>query len=81
VEHNLTSISFPSLSTGAFCYPMSLAAPIAMQAILQFLEHEQHNLKLVRMVLYSSEDKEAYSIYSQALQRLLLEGKSTTENE
>jgi len=30
VEHGLRSISFPSISTGAFGYPLRLAAPIAL---------------------------------------------------
>src|SRR6266849_4967245 len=30
VENNLRSISFPSISTGAFGYPLKLAAPVAM---------------------------------------------------
>lgn len=37
-ENNVRSISFPSLSTGAFCYPMDLAAPIALRALIDFLE-------------------------------------------
>lgn len=71
VENNLKSISFPSISTGAFCYPMHLAAPTALQAIIDFLEQERHSLKLVRMVLYPRETPEAYSIYADALQSLL----------
>ncbi len=51
-EHGLTSISFPSIATGAFGYPLRLAAPIALQAIFDFLRTEKHSLELVRMVLY-----------------------------
>src|SRR5262249_30651832 len=56
VENGLRSISFPSISTGAFGYPVRFAAPIALKAILTFLEAEQHNLAEVRMVLYQRED-------------------------
>ncbi len=31
VQNNLRSISFPSISTGAFVYPLDLAAPIALK--------------------------------------------------
>lgn len=71
VENRLRSISFPSISTGAFCYPMRLAAPIALGAIIAFLEGEEHSLELVRMVLYPREDRSAYSIYAEALRELL----------
>src|SRR5664280_1292273 len=50
VQHGLHSISFPSISTGAFIYPLRLAAPIALKTIIEFLEREQHNLDEVRMV-------------------------------
>lgn len=70
-DHNFRSIAFPSLSTGAFSYPMSLAAPIAMQAIVDFLSDEPHNLELVRFVLFGREDKDAYTIYAHALQNLI----------
>jgi O-acetyl-ADP-ribose deacetylase len=71
VEHELRSVSFPSISTGAFCYPMRLAAPIALRAIIDFLESEPHELELVRVVLYPREDAAAYRVYAEALQRLL----------
>jgi O-acetyl-ADP-ribose deacetylase (regulator of RNase III) len=66
-----TSISFPSLSTGAFCDPMRLAAPVALQAICDYLRNSPHNLELVRMVLYPDETPEAYFIYSEAFQHLM----------
>src|SRR5262245_36473992 len=71
VENGLRSISFPSISTGAFGYPIQMAAPVALKAILAFLETEQHNLQEVRMVLYQREDDRAYPIFLAALQQLL----------
>src|SRR6059036_859831 len=44
-EHGLRSISFPSIFTGAFCYPIRLAAPVALKTIIEFLEREQHSLE------------------------------------
>jgi len=70
-ENGLKSISFPSISTGAFGYPMRLAAPIALQAILDFLKSEKHHLELVRMVLYSYDNPSALSLYAAALNQLL----------
>jgi O-acetyl-ADP-ribose deacetylase (regulator of RNase III) len=71
MQHGLHSISFPSISTGAFGYPMRLAAPVALRAILDFLKQERHDLDEVRMVLYTREDDKAYTVYAQALERLL----------
>ena len=70
-EHELRSISFPSISTGAFGYPMHLAAPVALKAICDFLRTEKHGLDLVRMVLYSYDNRVAYPTYEEALKRLL----------
>jgi O-acetyl-ADP-ribose deacetylase (regulator of RNase III) len=71
VEHGLKSISIPSISTGAFCYPIRLAAPIALKTIVDFLKNHQHNLTEVRMVLYTREDEKSFTIYADALNRLL----------
>ena len=70
-ENGLLTISFPSISTGAFCYPMTLAAPVAVKAICDYLTTKKHTLTLVRMVLYKEETPQAYSIYANALQELL----------
>jgi O-acetyl-ADP-ribose deacetylase (regulator of RNase III) len=71
VQQGLRSISFPSISTGAFVYPLRLAAPVALKTIIEFLEREQHSLGEVRMVLYSREDDRAYPIFADALQRFV----------
>jgi len=73
VQHGLHSISFPSISTGAFIYPLRLAAPIALKTIIEFLEREQHNLDEVRMVLYPREDDTAYTVFARTLEQILSE--------
>ena len=74
VEHGLHSISFPSIATGAFAYPIRLAAPVALKTIVAFLRNEVHTLDEVRMVLYTREDPAAYTVYEQALVQLLSHG-------
>jgi len=71
VQNGLRSISFPSISTGAFVYPMRLAAPVAPKTIVDFLKQEKHDLDEVRMVLYTREDDKAYTVYATALEQLL----------
>jgi O-acetyl-ADP-ribose deacetylase (regulator of RNase III)/CheY-like chemotaxis protein len=73
-QHGLRSISFPSISTGAFGYPIQLAAPVALKAIVDFLRDQQHQLGEVRMVLYTRENEKAYALYAQALEELLGSG-------
>ena len=70
-ENNLRSISIPSISTGAFVYPMRQAAPIALRTIIHFLKNGSHNLEEVRMVLYPREDERAYPIFAETLERIL----------
>lgn len=52
VENNLHSIAFPSLSTGAYGYPLRDASRIALETVADFLKTERHNLELVRFVLF-----------------------------
>lgn len=77
-ENNLRSISIPSISTGAFCYPLKLAAPIAMRTVVTFLRNEPHNFDEVRMVLYQREDDRAFPLFATALEQILAEGQSET---
>jgi O-acetyl-ADP-ribose deacetylase len=44
-EHQLTSVAFPSISTGAFAYPVAPAARVAMEELLLGLRESPH-LKL-----------------------------------
>jgi O-acetyl-ADP-ribose deacetylase (regulator of RNase III) len=50
---------------------MRLAAPIALETIVEFLAKERHNLSEVRLVLYTREDETAYAVHAQAMQSLM----------
>lgn len=71
VENNLRSISIPSISTGAFGYPLKLAAPVAVKTVVEFLRRGRHNLDEVRLVLYQREDDRAYPLFTDALEQIL----------
>jgi O-acetyl-ADP-ribose deacetylase (regulator of RNase III) len=73
VQNNLRSISFPSISTGAFVYPLNLAAPIALKTIIEFLRKGKHNLDEVRMVLYQRGNDRACPVFAAALEEILAE--------
>src|SRR5207244_924729 len=57
------SIAFPSLSTGAYCFPIAEAAPIALRAVADYLEAKQA-LDLVRFVLF---DERTFDEFVRAL--------------
>lgn len=65
-EKRLNSISFPSISTGAFGYPVDQAAEVALDAVISFLREKARSLKEVRFVLY---DLRTYEAYQKALQK------------
>ena len=60
-EHRLASIAFPSISTGAYRYPIVLAAPLALQTVAAFLRtNVEGSLSRVLFVLFSDADLAAY---------------------
>jgi len=65
-EKQLKSIAFPSISTGAYGYPVEQAAPVAAQAISDFAQaHPALELE-VTFALFGGRAQRAYS---QALQQ------------
>ena len=67
-ENKLKSVAFPSISTGAYGYPLEEAAPIALKTVSDYLKGHP-DIQLVRFVLFG---KEAYQAYAKALQDLLI---------
>jgi O-acetyl-ADP-ribose deacetylase (regulator of RNase III) len=51
VDHHCQSVAFPSLSTGAYGYPLDLAARIALRTVMAFLQERQQPA-WVRFVLF-----------------------------
>ena len=71
--HGLSSIAFPSLSTGIYGYPVAAAAAVALSTVREWLrspprdEHLEPLPSLVRFVLWSGED---LAVYGAELERL-----------
>jgi O-acetyl-ADP-ribose deacetylase len=59
VEKNLSTISFPAISTGVFGYPQDEAAEVASQTIENFLRTD-HQLNEVRLVFFQQRDAEVF---------------------
>lgn len=65
VKAGARTVALPSLSTGAYGYPLDLAAPLALQAVRAFLAAPGHDLREVRFVLFGAA---AFAAYERALQ-------------
>jgi O-acetyl-ADP-ribose deacetylase (regulator of RNase III) len=66
-ERRISSIAFPSISTGAYRFPIERAAEIALHTVREFLHRENHAIGEVRFVLFSDSD---LVVYEAALIRL-----------
>jgi O-acetyl-ADP-ribose deacetylase (regulator of RNase III) len=60
-EHKLVSIAFPSISTGAYGYPVDLAARVAINTTVDFLRGNATSIRDVVFVLHSSGDFNSYA--------------------
>jgi len=66
-ERGITSLAFPSISTGAYGYPMAEAARIALTTTVDHLKAHPE-ITLVRFTLFG---RAAYEAYETALSELL----------
>ena len=66
-ENNLSSLSFPSISTGAYGYPSAHAAKVALAAVIDSLKGETS----IREVVFVLFDDSTRSIYANTLKELL----------
>ncbi len=64
---SLKSVAFPSISTGAYGYPLDEAAEIALNTALTYLK-ENTDIKLIRFVLFG---QKALEVYEKILKKLL----------
>lgn len=67
-DHAIASIAFPSISTGAFGYPVHDAALIAVEAVARALESTTH-LKHARFALFDAGTIRAYTAAAEKLHK------------
>jgi len=67
VAYKLNSVSFPSISTGAYRYPIYEAAEIALSTVITFLKEHPTPLQHVLFTLY---DSRTFQVYSETLREL-----------
>lgn len=58
-DKGISSLSFPSISTGAYRFPIESAARIALATVRDFLQDNQ-NINEVRFILFGEQDLQAY---------------------
>ncbi|WP_457643254.1 O-acetyl-ADP-ribose deacetylase [Persephonella sp.] len=66
-EKGIKTVSFPSISTGAYRCPVYESALTAMRAVIDFIKNENY-ITQVRFVLFT---EDVYSQYAEALKELL----------
>ena len=65
-QHKLSTIAFPSISTGVYGYPITGACPIALKTVSQALK-SMPQIRQVQFVLFSEGD---LTVYQKELERL-----------
>ncbi len=67
-RHGLRCVAFPSISTGAYRFPVERAARIALETVAAMLKHL--DIDEVRFILFTQAD---FDVYAEAMDALLVE--------
>jgi len=65
-QHGCKSVAFPSISTGAYGYPLEEASRIALNTIREFIGQHPDALETIEIVTFSERD---HRIYQQAYEK------------
>src|SRR5512139_4138623 len=65
-QSKISSIAFPSISTGIYGYPVEEASRIALKTVIDYLK-DRPEVKLVRFVLF---DSKTFEVYKEALNEM-----------
>jgi O-acetyl-ADP-ribose deacetylase (regulator of RNase III) len=66
-SYSLRTVAFPSISTGAFGYPVKPASSVALGTVAEFLRAEARSVREVIFVLH---DAQTHAVYEDALSGL-----------
>ncbi len=72
-QHSCKSVAFPSISTGAYGYPLAEASRIALKTIQEFIREHPGALETVEIVTFADRD---LRLYQQAYQEVFRPGSS-----
>ncbi len=73
-EHDVKTISFPSISTGIYGYPLEEAAEIAVKTLANWLRNHTEPVRIVKLVQFSDHDHDVYRRHAQNLRREFASG-------
>jgi O-acetyl-ADP-ribose deacetylase (regulator of RNase III) len=73
-ERDVKAISFPSISTGIYGYPVEEAAAIAVNTIADWLRNHSEPVHTVKLVQFSEADHQIYREQAEKLSRHLAAG-------
>ncbi|PIX26515.1 MAG: O-acetyl-ADP-ribose deacetylase [Deltaproteobacteria bacterium CG_4_8_14_3_um_filter_45_9] len=65
-QNKISSVAFPSISTGIYGYPVEEASRIALNTVMDYLK-DHPEMQLVRFVLF---DSKTYRVYEETLKKL-----------
>jgi O-acetyl-ADP-ribose deacetylase (regulator of RNase III) len=65
-QNKISSIAFPSISTGIYGYPVEEASRVALKTVMDYLK-EHTEIKLVRFVLF---DSKTFEVYKESLKKM-----------
>lgn len=77
-EHGLRTIAFPSISTGAYRFPVDEAAAIALTIAADYVYDHAGELDEVRFVLFSEED---LAIFREALVKVAADLEASADDD
>jgi O-acetyl-ADP-ribose deacetylase (regulator of RNase III) len=75
-ERDVKTISFPSISTGIYGYPLEDAAAIAVRAVAEWLANHSGLVKVVKLVQFSDRDHEVYRRHAQSARGAMASGSA-----
>lgn len=80
-ERGLKTVAFPSLSTGAYGYPIKEAAHIALSTTIEYLQKHPDAFEVVRFVLFDAKTFATFETELETLRAAALQEGSTPITE
>jgi O-acetyl-ADP-ribose deacetylase (regulator of RNase III) len=76
-ERQVETISFPSISTGVYGYPLREATKIALETVAGWLGVHTGTVRVVTLVQFSGTDHRVYSEVARELEAGLVSGAAS----
>lgn len=67
MDNGISSVAFPSISTGVYGYPVDKAAKVAVGAVKRFLDEYSGEIDILEWVLF---DDRTYKVYEEEIDKL-----------